>query len=261
MLKYIKIWFYFVKEIFFYIYIIILENIHLLMFVFIIPLLVTFWANAKWIDNISLIEIWMYAWYIFVAELIMINRRDMDMIEEIKWWSIVTYLNKPISFIGYYFSQWFFKNLLNIIVISIMSWGIIFIFLWSFPRFWIWKMILFLISMIIWICMLSLVSLIIALFAFILEDSSFIRLTINKLYFIFGGVFFPISIYPIRMQEVSKFLPFQYYIYWPAKFFTTWDLDFIFSYLPYQVLRLILLIFIVKLIYRKMLRNVEINGW
>ena len=173
------------------------------------------------------------------------------MIEEIKGGSIVTYLNKPISFIGYYFSQWFFKNLLNISVIGLISGCIIFIFLWEFPRFWLWKMFLFLISMIIWICMLSLVSLIIALFAFILEDSSFISLTINKLYFIFGGVFFPISIYPIRMQNISKFLPFQYYVYWPAKFFSTWDLEFLFSYLPYQILRLVLLIFIVKLIYRK----------
>lgn len=261
MLKYIKIWFYFLKEIFFYIYIIFLENIHLLMFVFIIHLLVTFGANAKWIDNISWISLWMYAWYIFIAELIMINRKDTNMIEEIKGWSIVTYLNKPISFIWYYFSQWFFKNLLNIVVIWIMSWVITFIFLWDFPRFWVWKMALFLITMLIWICMLSLVSLIIALFAFILEDSSFIRLTINKLYFIFGWVFFPISIYPIRMQNVSKFLPFQYYVYWPAKFFTTWDINFLLSYIPYQILRLIILVIIVRLIYRKMLRSVEINGW
>ena len=246
MLKYVKIWFYFLKEIFFYIYIIFLENIHLLMFVFIIPLLVTFGANAKWIDNISWIPIWMYTWYIFVAELIMINRKDTNMIEEIKGWSIVTYLNKPISFIWYYFSQWFFKNLLNIVVISIMSGTVIFIFLWVFPRFWL--------------CMLSLVSLIIALFAFILEDSSFIRLFINKLYFIFGWVFFPISIYPIRMQNISKFLPFQYYVYWPAKFFSTWDSEFLLSYLPFQILRLILLIVIVRIIYKRMLRNVEING-
>jgi ABC-2 type transport system permease protein len=169
-------------------------------------------------------------------------------------------LNKPISFIWYYFSQWFFKNLLNIVVIWIMSGAVIFIFLWRFPRFWLWKMVLFLITMLIWICMLSLVSLIISLFAFILEDSSFISLTINKLYFIFGWVFFPISIYPIRMQNISKFLPFQYYVYWPAKFFSTWDSEFLLSYLPFQILRLVLLILIVRFIYKRMLRNVEING-
>lgn len=261
MLKYVRIWFYFLKEVFYYLYMLIINNIHLLIFVFIIPMLVTFWANAKWINNISWIDIWMYAWYIFISELIMTNRRDRDMIEEIKGWSIVTYLNKPISFIWYYFSQWFFRNLLNIITVAIGSWIVIFLVLWAFPRFWIWKFCLFLITMLIWIWMLSLVGLIIALFAFILEDSSFIRLLINKLYFIFGWVFFPISIYPIRMQDISKFLPFQYYVYWPAKFFSTWDLEFFMSYLPYQILRLVLLIIIVKLIYKRMLRNVEINGW
>jgi hypothetical protein len=46
-------------------------------------------------------------------------------------------------------------------------------------------LLLFLLSLLVGIGLLSLVSLIIALFAFILEDSTFIRLLINKLYFIF----------------------------------------------------------------------------
>ena len=260
MLKYIKIWFYFLKEVFYYLYMLLIENIHVLTFVFIITVLVAFGAKTKGIDTISWIEIWMYAWYIFIVELIMTNRRDRDMIEEIKWWSIVTYLNKPISFVWYYFSQWFFKNILNILAVWIGSWIIIFLILWKFPWFGIGNFALFLLTMTIWICMLSLVSLIIALLAFVLEDSSFIRLLINKLYFIFGWVFFPVDIYPVWMQSISKFMPFQYYVYWPAKFFTTWDINFLLSYLPYQVLRVVILIVIVRLIYRKMLRNVEING-
>ena len=259
MIKYIKIGFYFLKETFYYSYMIIIHNIHLLIFVLIIPLLVTYGVKSIWENQIAWIPIEMYARYIFVAELIMTNRNNRDMNREIKWWSIVTYLNKPISFIWYYFSQTFFKNLINIILVWIISWIITFLVLWWFPRFWIWKMILFLISMLIWIWMLSFVSLIISLFAFILEDSTFIRLSINKLYFIFWWVFFPISIYPIRMQKISSWLPFQYYVYWPAKFFSTWDLNFLLSYLPFQIIRLIILMLIVKLIYKKMVRNVEIN--
>ena len=261
MLKYIKIGFYFLKEMFYYIYMLAINNIHLLIFVFIIPMLVTFWAKSQWLDSVSWIQIWMYAWYIFIAELIMTNRRDKNMVDEIKWGSIVSYLNKPISFIWYYFSQWFFRNLLNILSVWIISWIVIFSVVWKFPRFWIWNFVLFLVTMIIWICMLSLVSLIIALFAFILEDSSFIRMFINKLYFIFWWVFFPVDIYPVRMQNIWKFMPFQYYVYGPAKFFTTGDINFLLSYLPYQVLRLIILVIIVKLIYKKMLRSVEINWW
>lgn len=256
-----RIGFYFLKEMFYYIYMLAISNVHLLVFVFIIPMLVTFWAKSQWLDNVSWIQIWMYARYVFITELIMTNRRDKNMVEEIKWGSIVTYLNKPISFIWYYFSQWFFRNLLNILSVWIISWIVVFSVLWKFPRFWIWNFVLFLVTMMIGICMLSSVSLIIALFAFILEDSSFIRLLINKLYFIFWWVFFPVDIYPTWMQNISKIMPFQYYVYWPAKFFTTWDTNFLLSYLPYQILRLIILIIIVKLIYKKMLRNVEINWW
>ncbi len=260
MKKYIKIWFYFLKEIFYYGYMLILDNIHLLLFVFIIPCLITYGMKTKWIDNISGIAIWMYPWYVFITELIMTNRRDKDIINEIKWWSIVTYLNKPMSFIWYYFSQWFFKNLLKIIIIWIGCGIIIFLFLWDVPRFGFGKFLLFIISLLVWICMLSLVSLIVALLAFVMEDSSFAYLLINKLYFIFGWVFFPVDIYPVWMQNIWKILPFQYYVYWPAKFFATWDLNFFISYFPYQIVWLVILIFIVKLIYSKLLRKVEING-
>jgi len=260
MLKYTKIWFYFCKEIYYYLYMLIINNIHLLVFVFIIPILVSYGVKSTWGDSISWIQIGMYAWYIFISELIMTNWKDKDMIDEIKGWSIVTYLNKPISFIGFYFSQGFFKNVINIFTVGIVSWLIIFAILWAFPRYGFLNFLAFLVTMLIGIWMLSLVSLIIALAAFMLEDSSFIRLLINKFYFIFWWVFFPIDIYPAWMQTISKFMPFQYYVYWPAKFFTTWDINFLLSYLPYQVLWLVLLLLIVKLIYRKMLRNVEING-
>jgi ABC-2 type transport system permease protein len=81
----------------------------------------------------------------------------------------------------------------------------------------------------------------IAVFAFILEDSTFIRLMINKLYFVFGGLFFPLDIYPQRMQTISSYLPFKYYLYAPAKFFTTGDVSFFVHYFPIQVVRLIVL--------------------
>ncbi|MDR0282713.1 MAG: hypothetical protein LBI53_05490 [Candidatus Peribacteria bacterium] len=85
------------------------------------------------------------------------------------------------------------------------------------------------------------ISLMIALFAFMLEDSTFIRLLINKLYFIFGGLFFPLDIYPKRMQIIAEFFPFKYYLYAPAKFFTTGDVQFFAEYFPMQVGRLIII--------------------
>jgi ABC-2 type transport system permease protein len=108
--------------------------------------------------------------------------------------------------------------------------------------------------------MLSLVSLVIALIAFAMEDSTFVRLFINKLYFIFWWLFFPLDIYPVWLKNISQFLPFQYYLYAPAKFFTTWDINFFLQYFPLQLMWLVILFAIVFLMYESVVRRLEING-
>lgn len=260
MLKYIKIWFYFVKEIFYYSYMLILWNIHLLFLIFVLTSLAMFGANAKWIDNIAGISIWLYAWYVFVTEIVMTNRKDQTLIDDVKSWSIIMYLNKPINFVWLYFSQTYFKNLINILIVWIFCWIVVFLFLWVFPRFGIYKFIIFLLSFLIGIWMLSLVSLMIAMFAFMLEDSTFVRLFINKLYFIFGWLFFPLDIYPDWLRNISKFLPFEYYLYAPAKFFTTWDINFFFNYFPIQIIWFLWLFGIILFMYNRAVRRLEING-
>lgn len=261
MLKYIKIWFYFLKEIFYYGYLLILDNIHLLFLIFVLTSLGIFGANATGLDNIWGISIGIYAWYIFITELVMVNRKDQNMINEIKSWSIITFLNKPVNFIGYYFSQTYFKTLLNMIIIGGFCGIVIFLILGNFPRFSIKAFSLFLLSFLVGIGLLSLVSLMIALFAFTLEDSTFVRLLINKLYFVFWGLFFPIDIYPEWMQTISNFLPFGYYLYSPARFFTTGDISFFMQYFPIQVVRFVILWLLVRFIYNRAVKRLEINGW
>ena len=260
MLKYIKIWFYFLKEVFYYGYLLILDNIHLLFLIFVLTSLGIFGAKATGLETVGGIPIYLYAWYIFVTELVMVNRKDQNMINEIKSWSIITFLNKPINFIGFYFSQTYFKTLINMLIVGSFCGIIIFLVTGNFPRFGIWPFLLFLLSFLVGIGLLSLISLMIALFAFILEDSTFVRLLINKLYFIFGGLFFPLDIYPKRMQTIAEFFPFKYYLYAPAKFFTTGDIQFFVEYFPMQVGRLIIITIGVRCIYANAIKRLEING-
>lgn len=260
MLKYIKIWFYFVKEIFYYSYMLILSNIHLLFLIFVLTSLAMFGANAKWVDNIAGISIWLYAWYVFVTEIVMTNWKDQTLIDDVKSGSIIMYLNKPIHFVWLYFSQTFFKNLINILIVGIFCWIVVFVFLWVFPWFGIDKLGLFLLSFIVGIGLLSLVSLMIAMFAFMMEDSTFVRLLINKLYFIFGWLFFPLDIYPVWLRNISRFLPFEYYLYAPAKFFTTWNISFFWKYFPIQIFWFFALFGVILFMYNRAVRRLEING-
>ncbi len=261
MLKYIKIWFYFVKEIFYYSYMLVLGNIHLLFLIFVLTSLAIFGANSKWVDNIAGISIWFYAWYVFITEIVMTNWKDQTLIDDVKSWSIIMYLNKPVHFVWLYFSQTFFKNLINVLVVWVFCGIILFLFLWSFPWFGIVNFALFLVSFLVWIWLLSLMSLLIAMFAFMLEDSTFVRLLINKLYFIFGWLFFPLDIYPHWLKVIAEFFPFKYYLYAPAKFFSTWDIDFFLSYFPIQVCWLIAMFWVILFMYNRAVKRLEINGW
>ncbi len=261
MLKYIKIWFYFVKEIFYYSYMLILGNIHLLFLIFVLTNLAIFGANAKGVDNIAGISIWLYAWYVFITEIVMTNWKDQTLIDDVKSWAIIMYLNKPIHFVWLYFSQTFFKNLINILVVWVFCWIVLFLFLWAFPWFGITNFVLFIVSFLVWIWLLSLMSLMIAMFAFILEDSTFVRLLINKLYFIFGWLFFPLDIYPHWLRVIAEFFPFKYYLYAPAKFFSTWDMNFFWTYFPIQICRLIAMFGVILFMYNRAVRKLEINWW
>jgi ABC-2 type transport system permease protein len=238
----------------------ILGNIHLLFLIFVLTSLAMFGAKSKGVDNIAGISIGLYARYVFVTEIVMTHWKDSNMIEEIKSWSIIMLLNKPISFVWFYFSQTYFKNLINILIVWSFCGVILFAFIWKFPWFGILHFGLFLISFLVGIGLLSLISLMIAMFAFMLEDSTFIRLLINKLYFIFGGLFFPLDIYPHWLRIIAEAFPFKYFLYAPAKFFTTGDIAFFLGYFPMQIVRLLIMFVVIYLIYSRAVRRLEING-
>jgi ABC-type uncharacterized transport system permease subunit len=62
------------------------------------------------------------------------------------------------------------------------------------------------------------------------------------------------------MQTLAECFPFKYYLYAPAKFFTTGDISFFVSYFPMQIGWLIIISSIVVFVYRRAVRRLEING-
>ncbi len=260
MLKYLSLWFYLSKEIFYYSYILLITNIRVLLFVFVLSFLWIYWATNKWISDVGGISLSLYAWYIFFTEVIMINWIDRDLIRDVKSGEIITFLNKPLNYVRFYLSHSFFKNLIKIWVTSLVSGIIIFIFVQKFPFFGIIELLLAFLSLLIGVFLLAIFQLMLGLFSFIFEDSSFLNFLVNKMYFILWGVLFPISIYPLWLQEITKFFPFRYYVYSPAKFFTTWDLEFFANYFPLQLFWFGITLFLVFFIYWKVVKRLEING-
>ena len=260
MWKYLKLWFYYTKELFYYSYSIVFKNAWFLFIVYLLTALVMYGAKAKGINYIWVIAIEYYIWYVFITELVMMNRRDDDLVSGVQSGNIIILLNKPVHFIWMQLSKWFFRVLLRMIVIVLVSIWIVFWWAGNFPWFGLGIFLLFFLSFLVGILLLALMAILMGMFSFVFEDSRFVSFMLSKIYFIFGGVFFPIDIYPMWLQNIAKFLPFQYYIYAPARFFVTWDIDFFWSYFPIQILWLIGIGALVFWSYGKLVRRLEVNG-
>jgi hypothetical protein len=58
--------------------------VQLLFLIFVLTSLGIFGAKASGTEEIGGISIQIYAWYIFIAELVMLNWKDQNMINEVK---------------------------------------------------------------------------------------------------------------------------------------------------------------------------------
>lgn len=119
----------------YYGYLLVLDNIHLLLLIFVLTSLAIFGAKYQGIDTVGGIPLTSYVWYVFITELVMVNRKDQHLIDEIKGGSIISFLNKPISFIGFYFAQTFFKTLITMLIVGSFCAGVILLFTQQFPFF------------------------------------------------------------------------------------------------------------------------------
>lgn len=106
---------------FYYSYSIIFRNAWFLFVVYLLTALVLYSAKAKGVDYIGVIAIEFYIWYVFVTELVMMNRRDDDLVAGVQSGNIITLLNKPIHFIWMQLSKGFFRVLVRMTIIIIVS--------------------------------------------------------------------------------------------------------------------------------------------
>lgn len=258
-MKYLKLWYFFSKELLYYSYSMIAKVSWLLVATFIISNLFIYWMEHQWVSSVWGISVWIYVWYVFANQLYLTNWKDQDVISDIKSWNIIVFLNKPVNFFLFQLSQWFFRNLIKIFISWTVGWIVLFLFVKTFPWFWFINMFASILSLLLWLLCISLLSIYIWLYAFKFEDSGFMKFMISKSLFIFWWAFFPIDIYPHWLQVVVKYLPFQYFFYAPSKFFVTWDLNFFLSFFPIQVFWLIVLIVLNYLFYRKLVSWLEVN--
>ena len=260
MTKYFKIWYYFVKENFYRWQAILARSIFLILLCVIITTLVWAWVNFNELARIWWVELRYYIWYIWVAEIIVLSALSYDWFKEILSWNVSVYLAKPLNFLYFFWWKIIWGKIVMILILTVFSFPII-LFINKFNL--LWPNFVPLILILPFILFLStLIDAVAVLLSFWLEKAVFVRLIIQKMYFVFWWLFFPISIYPKWVQIIVWWLPFAYTINLPAKVFASNNLSFLFKDLLLFKLMVWIWVFVVLnlVLYKMMIRRLEVNG-
>lgn len=197
-------------------------------------------------------------WYIIIAEFITYStfKSYKKIGEMVKNGTIANMLIKPVDFINYTIAEnlsVYVKALVNAvfaIVLGLILVGPIDV---TIPG-----IIFTVIASIIGVFIGILIQTFVGLIAFFTEENSSFWLIIQK--FTFFLVFTPLEFYPEIVQKIFSILPTTYLIYAPARIFTKFEIGETIVLLGLEILSGLVLYGIIRLMYMKGVRKINVNG-
>jgi len=202
-------------------------------------------------------------WYVIITELLWmcISGRKLcrKICDDVRGGNIAYNINKPYSYIGYslfnHLGSTFVRGIIYMLLCILTG----FFFLGSFPVLTLASVIIVIISLVFAIVISVLLIVAIGLVSFFIEDA-------NPLYWLYSkfilvlGVIFPIEYFPSFMQPFLVFSPIYVVSYGPAKLFVDFSWEVAANVLLMQGVYIGLAYLLCSLIYKKGVRNLNVNG-
>lgn len=197
-------------------------------------------------------------WFVIIGEFIIYttSHNYIRISEMVKNGDIANMLTKPVNFVLYLMAEelsTIVKVIFNLVLAIILG-----LLMAGFVEFSMIKLIFVILSMLFGILMIILIEVAIGLLAFITEENEPFYLIISKAMLIL--VFVPVEFFSQGIQNVLRFLPTTYVAYAPAKIFVHFDKLNALSLIGGQIISLIVIILIVKLLGKKGVENINVNG-
>lgn len=197
-------------------------------------------------------------WYIIIAEFITYStfKSYKKIGEMVKNGTIANMLIKPVDFINYTIAEnlsVYVKALVNAVFAIVL--GLILV---GPIDVTIQGIIFTVIASIIGVFIGILIQTFVGLIAFFTEENSSFWLIIQK--FTFFLVFTPLEFYPEIVQKIFSVLPTTYLIYAPARIFTRFEIGEAIVLLGLEILSGLVLYGIIRLMYMKGVRKINVNG-
>jgi ABC-2 type transport system permease protein len=233
-------------------------------FVFIMFIYLMLWENiygqkGATVGGLSLSSM---IWYLVVTELITISRTDihMQINEDVKTGNISYLLNKPYNYIGYCFSYFLGEIGIKLLTNGVIGISIGLLFVGTLKNFSIAYLPFILVSIFFGCIINFFIYITLALTSFWFEDNNAFFWIYSKLVFTLGGMLMPLELFPKWLRTISNYMPFAYVTYVPAKLTVDFSFKTFLGQFSIQCLYLCFFIMTAAILYRKGVRNLNVNG-
>lgn len=180
--------------------------------------------------------------------------------EAIREGEILRELLNPISYFTYYFGIRI-GELIEAIIVSIFTFIICSLLFGILLPSSILNFIFFLIVICLSVLLIYLFELIIGNMAFYTNSIWGIEVFKRAILSVFSGMIAPITLFPIYLQKIANFLPFKDCIYTPISiYFGELDCLQILYVILKQCIWIILFFIIAKVLFKKTIKNLTVNG-
>ena len=217
-------------------------------------------------DPSSLINGYSYTqmvWYVLFTETVWscVKGRKIvaEIAQDVKTGNITYQLNKPYSYINYMISKTVATFSFKLLILLPASLLLGTILIGNIPYFNLFGCILAIITGVIGTIINILICITLGLISFFIEDANPIYWIYSKVILVVGTLF-PIEFMPKIIQPFLEYSPIFALNYGPAKLFVEFNNVFFIKVIISQAIYLVLFYILANLIYKKGVKNINVNG-
>lgn len=202
-------------------------------------------------------------WYVIITEVLWmsLNGRNLckKIAEDVRGGNIAYNINKPYNYILYSTFSSLGRTTIKFVILMFIGGILGFVFLKGFPNINIFKFLVVFISMILAMIINTLLVVFVGLISFYIEDANPLYWVYSKFILILGTLF-PIEFFPKLLQPIVSYSPIYVVSYGPAKLFVNFNWTLAIQVIISQIIYLFFAYLICLLLYRKGVRQLNVNG-
>ncbi len=201
-------------------------------------------------------------WYLAVTEWIALSIPPLhtDIEADIRSGNIVYQLTRPISYFWMRFAEGLGTLLMRMAALSVFGFALSAFLSGGLPSGGPLALICGALTAVVAAALNLLFYAVIGLSAFFIEDTSPVYWVWQKLAFVFGGLMFPLDMYPASLQRVASFTPFPSLLYAPGRIAIGAEPAFVWRSTLVLAAWAVLATVFAQYAFRRARRALELNG-